>query len=376
MQPPQDQQNFAGDAPVAMGLPVTAQATPVATFVQAPIDIQAGMAKLASDYFFPPGLLRSMQASAQAFPLRIWIVDNSGSMNAAGGSRIVSSGGRMAKVGATRWAELGDSVAVAGEIASALGARTDFNLLNPTPSGQFLTVGYDDGQMNIPPGTQCDLAQLKTVMQESPRGSTPLTEAIRKIIATVTPGAERLKAQGQQVAVVIATDGLPNDAASFLQALQQLQQLPVWVVVRLCTDQNDVVDYWSGLDKHLEAPLEVLDDLVGEAEEIAAVSPWLTYGPPLHYARELGCKNKLFDLLDETVLLPSQAKELAELILGCKPLPEPEVDAAGFLKQLKAEQERVPAVFHPLKMSAQPWFDPKTVGKVIKKGGSGSCAIS
>ena len=371
------QQNF--DAPLAMGLPVTAQAmpVPVASFAQAPVDVAAGMAKLAANHSFPPGLLHSMQASAQAFPLRIWIVDNSGSMNAGGGSRIVKSGTKMAKVSATRWAELGDSVAVAGEIAAALGARTDFNLLNATPSGQFLTVGYDDGQMNIPPGQLCDLAQLKAVMQESPRGGTPLTEAIQKIIATVAPGAERLKAQGQQVAVVIATDGLPNDPKSFLQSLQQLQQLPVWVVVRLCTDQNDVVDYWSSLDKHLEAPLEVLDDLVGEAEEIAAVSPWLTYGPPLHFAREFGCKNKLFDLLDEVQLLPSQAKELAELILGCKPLPEPEVDAAAFLKQLKAEQERLSAVFHPLKMTQQPWFDVKTFGKLVKKGGSNNaCTVS
>ena len=66
----------------------------------------------------------------------------------------------------------------------------------------------------------------------------------------------------------------------------------------------------------------MLDDLKGEAEEIAKVSPWITcrppphtrarqrarlstppavsrYGPPLHAAREFGCRNKLFDLLDE-----------------------------------------------------------------------------
>jgi len=363
--------------PVVVGTPLVMPAAPVTPVAmgQAPTDIESGMMQLASGHSFPPGLLRSMQASAQALPLRIWVVDNSGSMNAPGGSKVVESGGKMARVNVSRWAELGDSVAVAGEISACLGVRTDFNLLNPTPSGQFFSVGYDDGALNIPAGTPCDLMHLKSVMQESPRGRTPLTEAVQKIIHSVAPSADALRARGQQVAVVIATDGLPNNPQSFLSALQQLQQLPVWVIVRLCTDQPDVCEYWCGLDKQLEAPLEVLDDLVGEAHEIAAVSPWLTYGPPLHYAREFGCKHKLFDLLDETRLLPSQAKELLELILGCKPLPEPELSMPDFLRAIEAEQAHVPRVFNPRKMEPMPWFDPKAFGKGGGGGGATAACV-
>jgi len=340
-----------------------------------PVDVAAGMESLKRTHDFPPGLLRSMKNSTEAFPLRIWVVDNSGSMNSSGGSRIVKSGAKMAKVSATRWAELGDSVCMAADISLKLGVRTDFNLLNGTPRGQFFTCGHDDGRTSVTPGVPCDLGNIKAVMGESPRGGTPLTEAIERIITSVAPGADKLRTHGQQVAVVIATDGLPNDPASFLRKLQELQALPVWLIVRLCTDQDSVVEYWTELDKQLEAPLEVLDDLHGEAKEIAPVSPWLTYGPPLHYAREFGCKNKLFDLLDETKLLPSQAKELAELILGCKSLPEPEVDAKGFLEELKLEQDRVPGVFHPLKGLVTPWFDPKTFAKAVKSGKGGSCVV-
>ena len=44
---------------------------------------------------YPPGLVRALNDAIQAFPLRLWIVDNSGSMNHADGSRLVSNAGKM-----------------------------------------------------------------------------------------------------------------------------------------------------------------------------------------------------------------------------------------------------------------------------------------
>ncbi|EOD16195.1 hypothetical protein EMIHUDRAFT_124223, partial [Emiliania huxleyi CCMP1516] len=246
--------------------PSVVAATAVDAVAAAP---EPDMARLQRDGF-PPGLAFEMHKSSQAFPLRIWVVDNSGSMNAGGGSRIVKSGGKLARVGATRWQELGDAVVMAATVSETLGARTDFQLLNPTPAGQTFSVCAGGGShLPVPAGVACDVPRLKQVMGDSPRGTTPLTEAVEKILANLSPAADKLRAHGQQVVVVLATDGLPNDASSFLAALQRLQRLPVWMVVRLCTDEDSVVDYWSNLDRSLEAPLEVLDDLKGEAEEIA-----------------------------------------------------------------------------------------------------------
>ena len=56
------------------------------------------------------------------------------------------------------------------------------------------------------------------------------------------------------------------------RALKQLYKMPVWVVIRLCTDEDSVVDYWNNVDDNIELEMDVLDDIFGEAKEVCCVS--------------------------------------------------------------------------------------------------------
>ena len=60
-----------------------------------------------------------------------------------------------------------------------------------------------------------------------------MTESVLKITELIRPIAPELNRNGQQCVVVLATDGLPNSPSTFLRALQDLQKLQVWLVVRV-----------------------------------------------------------------------------------------------------------------------------------------------
>jgi len=305
------------------------------------------------------GLIQGIQdeiiGSLEAFPVRHFILDNSGSMSVCDGHMHITSGTREGFVQCSRWKELLQSVQWLGELAIGLAAPTEFKLINPSAGIDVASLGH--GLVDQ------ERAQLAKLISSSPNGKTPLCQAIRQVVTSISRQAPELRRNGQRAMVEIATDGASTDG-DLASALKPLEQLPVWVVVRLCTDEEDVVEYWNSIDEQLELELDVLDDLEGEAEEVKAVNPWLVYGEQLHRLREWGSPNKLLDLLDEAAFSPAQAAEFVELVLGrgaAGDLPPPSLDLDGFMQgvdQLQSAVATGPAglVFDPLTKSRSRWF--------------------
>ena len=284
--------------PVLQGEALKGAPRAVAPIIPAPIAPAANEAAVRSflsraKYNWPVGLQETFLASVNRCPVRYMIVDDSGSMATADGNLRVDN----KIVRSSRWAELVDSMKFHAELAREGNLTTEFRLLNK--SAPLVVSNSPQGQINYDKFLQC--------LHDSPSGGTPLCKHINDIVRQIQGMEDQLRQNGQRAVLVIATDGESSDG-EIAAAMKPLARLPVWVVVRLCTDEDRIVQYWNNIDNELELEMDVLDDYCSEAAEIFKVNPWLTYGEPLHRMREFGVAVKEFDLLDEATLTKEQVR--------------------------------------------------------------------
>ena len=388
---------------------------------------------------FTRGLARTLlQSTRGTFALRVWIIDNSGSMTARDGHCVVSTQnassntsintsseqmrmeGRANSVYAapktpghsksmitmqntpatsslpssynihscTRWEEICDSVRYHANLSAMLHTPTIFRLLNQPQLQDNITTNKSlpqqfsiaqDGVEYIPD----DLRIMEEVLQYSvPRGVTPLTRHIREIRDGLASMAEHWRSLGQKVCIVIATDGLPTDEEGyggpditnkFMAALKSLEGLPVWVVIRLCTDEPQVCEFYNDLDGELEISLDVVDDYTDEASEVEKYNPWLNYGFPIQRLRELGFHDRVFDMIDERPLTKGELYNFCCVLFGATSLPDPSVDWISFVKALERLQKGENKVWNPIRAKMATWIDLRKLHEVY--GDGSKCVI-
>lgn len=120
---------------------------------------------------FSAGLAAALATNADSFDQRIWIVDNSGSMQIGDGHRVTTVGGSIEMKPVTRWEEIQDTVIYHSQMAAVLNSFTRFRLLNKPG----LSVGVQEFAVGVPGNdVESELRQARLVMNRTkPDGVTP-----------------------------------------------------------------------------------------------------------------------------------------------------------------------------------------------------------
>jgi len=322
---------------------------------------------------FTRGLARSLEANCEKFPICFWVIDNSFSMEAHDGHRIIDTANHtdVRTSLCTRWEEIKDCVSYHARMSQLLGSKTHFRLLNdPKVVPQKFTIDNNGSTYN---------QLLSNLSKTVPMGLTPTADHIQELENIIRPIAPSMESMGQRAVIVLATDGLPisgkhssteEDMQEFVRAMRSLEGLPIWVVIRLCTDEQDVVDFYGNLDGQLNLSLDVLDDFEGEAEEVYEHNKWLTYGLPIHKMRELGFHDHVFDLIDKQPLTKEELKHFLFLLFGEEKsvsIPDPSADWCGFVKEVEKLLVGGKCQWNPVKKEVMPWIDIKELKKNTEK---------
>ena len=190
---------------------------------------------------------------------RLWVVENSYAMQnkdakllkaAANFERIVM------KDGVSRWEELSQCIDFHSKMAARCWIPTKFWLVNDpggnTPKRFGLCWGGNDS-------VSAELEQVKSVVNtvSLDTKTNPLAKQINRIEKYLSKEASRLEECEEFVGVIICTQGVPTDEKGhkgadvikdFVKSLVSLSKLPVKITFRLCTDNDQVVDFYNTLD--------------------------------------------------------------------------------------------------------------------------------
>eukprot|EP00933_Yihiella_yeosuensis_P064299 TRINITY_DN6764_c0_g2_i2.p1 TRINITY_DN6764_c0_g2~~TRINITY_DN6764_c0_g2_i2.p1 ORF type:complete len:389 (-),score=53.99 TRINITY_DN6764_c0_g2_i2:1361-2527(-) len=278
----------------------------------------------------PPGLANMVLDENKNVALRVFILDNSGSTAEPDGHVLRRDPqGTLRSNPSTRWEEI-CAMAMDQAVWNAdVGVRTEFLLLNP-PCPNKPQVGRDYAIIDPKSGNvKLQTHVLKEMLEKNgPRGTTPLVRCMQQLRSRLC----RDYNDGQQIMLSIVTDGLPTSAQgqsgvhenyAFVNEMRLFAStFNSWMVIRLCTDDDTVVDFYNKIDEEVELPLDILDDLHGEALELKeSGNDWFAYTPLIHRLRECGTREKIFDVLDERPLSIVEIAKFLELLF--KPVHEP-----------------------------------------------------
>ena len=296
---------------------------------------------------FPIGLAQGIKK----IPLRFYVVNNSRSMNTPDALQVLfdcrvknensddsSHHDYTSVIPTRRWAALQGSMTDHITLAGLVRIATVFRMVNDPGeyvAPQELSIGnlasflYLNAELGDHDKEKIaeDVEQaIGGIHRSQPKGAQrPLALHLLDFRDRIRSVEDQLHRQGQQAAIILTTDGLPTDQVGvesvtaleeFNEALRSLQYLPIRIIIRLCTDDAKVVEYYSSLAKIPDLPLVVINDFLDEAKGVYTQNPWLNYAIPLHRYREMGCHRRVFDKLYKRQLNKDELVDFLYLLFG------------------------------------------------------------
>lgn len=248
----------------------------------------------------------------------IVIIDNSGSMRVSDGKKINSENGFRIKNGVTRWEEAVYKVLEIAKYNISRNMATKYYLLNPKIYDNWLK---NIDWVEIVPSKN-DFEENLTILKSqllddnNIRGTTPLTKITKKILRD-----HEYILHSKLINYNIITDGNPDNSKNFENSLETISnKLNIFLTINLCTDQEEIIDYYNDLDKKIGnelSGLDVIDDFQDEYQEIVnSGNKFFTYTHDIHICRMAGCNSIIADLLDERQLTISEMNSLINELLG------------------------------------------------------------
>ncbi len=228
---------------------------------------------------------------------RYILVDDSGSM--------ATSDGRNQKGYRTsRWAEMCESLDVQ--------LKLSLQLQIPTYVKFFHHNGMSGN--SIVRLTQESYVHITARLSQGVNSCTPLVQNLNEILAhmnaTPTNGKRSL---------LIYSDGCDDSAnANTLNALLKHNFNRVYIAINLCTNEPDVLSYWSKAAEHMENDMDILDDYHSEAAEVQKHQPWMVYTFEMHEFRKV-LQQGLYKAIDDRKLESTEIQNFIELTWNVKP---------------------------------------------------------
>jgi len=305
------------------------------------------------------------------------LVDNSGSMLENDGRMVFQSRNKSFIIRTcTRWRELRECVNFHANLASYTGCTTYFRPLNIMMGQKEFRVS-ETCQANA----FDEVEKIKEDMKnEPPRGSTLLTERLQELLQKMVKSEPKIHPEGRRTIIVIATDGIPTDECGiesalamdrFINTLKTLESYPVFILFRICSNDQHVLDFYNNLDRQFQHSVQVIHYFALEAQDVFKVNSWLNYTLPLQYCREIGFQNEVFSVIDKRQLTMDEMVQFCQLIFGTattRELPNPYQNWDGFSATLSQYIAKHPMQFSLIKQKLCPCIDIKQLNKIYGNG--------